>query len=469
MSNPSASAQTEFEIKLEVPAARRAVVQAAVATATAQRTHLQAVYFDTADGRLAAAGVALLLRREGPRWVQTLKAQGALGAQAVQRLEHNVPVMARGRGIPALDLARHAGSAAGEVLAAVLQPQPGETAAPALIDQYRTDIWRTHRVLRVPGGSVELAFDIGRILAQDGECPVCELEIELLSGPPQVVIDVARRWAARHGLWLDVRSQAERGELLARGLEVGPVRKARRVQLQPGLSAGRALQAVVGACLAQILANASALASGRYGDEHVHQLRVALRRLRSALRLFRGWTVPLDPAVVEGLAGWFRQLGAVRDQAALAAAVSPALQAAGAPVHLLPPDLAESPDPAALARSPEVTQWLLALLAFILAAPVEAENERVDLSQRLAARLQRWHRELQHQGRRFEGLDEATRHALRKRAKRLRYGVEFAAALLAPKATRRYLKQLAELQDVLGRYADLSLALTHLGTAQQEL
>ena len=44
---------------------------------------------------------------------------------------------------------------------------------------------------------------------------VSELEIELVRGRPEAVVDVARRWAARHGLWIDLRTKAERaGHLL---------------------------------------------------------------------------------------------------------------------------------------------------------------------------------------------------------------------------------------------------------------
>ncbi|MCA3861299.1 MAG: CYTH domain-containing protein, partial [Burkholderia sp.] len=55
----------ETELKFRIPAAALAGVRRAVATASAQRTPLAAVYFDTADRRLAAAGLALRLRREG--------------------------------------------------------------------------------------------------------------------------------------------------------------------------------------------------------------------------------------------------------------------------------------------------------------------------------------------------------------------------------------------------------------------
>ena len=107
---------TEYELKCQVPPQAVAAVERALSTATAHRVHLQAIYHDTADRRLAAAGLALRLRKEGRRWVQTLKGRGdgLLG-----RLEHNAELPAA-RGTPVVDAARHAGTPAGDALQAVL-------------------------------------------------------------------------------------------------------------------------------------------------------------------------------------------------------------------------------------------------------------------------------------------------------------------------------------------------------------
>ena len=69
----------EIELKLQVPQGALPAVEQAVAVGQARRQRLQAVYFDTADRRLGAAGLALRLRKEGRRWVQTLKRGSAHG------------------------------------------------------------------------------------------------------------------------------------------------------------------------------------------------------------------------------------------------------------------------------------------------------------------------------------------------------------------------------------------------------
>jgi inorganic triphosphatase YgiF len=102
----------EIELKYHVPPARRAAVDAAVAgRARPARQRLQAVYFDTAGRDLAQAGMALRIRREGRRRIQTLKAAGDDG---MTRAEHNVvlPASAGEHAEPSL----HAGTPCGDAL-----------------------------------------------------------------------------------------------------------------------------------------------------------------------------------------------------------------------------------------------------------------------------------------------------------------------------------------------------------------
>ena len=475
----------EVELKFQVPATARRAVEAAVERGASRRTHLQAIYFDTPDRRLAAAGVALRLRKEGRQWVQTAKAGGA---DAMQRLEHNVPLvgaLAVPRGtLPGADWHRHAGTPVGERLAAVLKQRVGEDAAPVVVAQYSTDIWRRHRDVRAAGGWVELAFDTGHLIAGEKRLPVCELEIELLRGRPGAVIDVARQWVVRHGLWLDVRSKSERGVRLASGVSRGAVAKATPVTLDRDASPDIARHVVIANCLQQILPNASQVASEEPGaagsEDYVHQLRVGLRRLRSALRFFDGWSTPVDPAWGEALTRLFRQLGAARDRDALAASLLPALREAGAPLFELPP-APPGPTPTELLRTPASTQALLTGLALQIGAPVadapgdtpaplvarrtlaDATSEVIDtgpaLSKAAARRLARWHRRVVRAAKRYGELSDAERHSLRKRVKRLRYATEFTASLYRTKAVARYLARLAPLQDSLGRYNDLCVGL----------
>lgn len=456
----------EIEIKLQVPAARRAAVLKEVAGRTAAAPlRLRAAYFDTPDRALARAGMAFRLRREGRRWVQTLKGAGADG---ITRFEHEVARPGSTALLPAPDPTLHAGTAGGDRLQALLAGASDAT----LACTYRTDIRRVRRTLRTREGSVELAFDEGTIEAGGRRLPVLELEIELARGTPQAVLTVARRWIERHGLWIDVRSKAERGDLLARGEAMAPERKAAATALDASMDLAAGRRAVLRNSLDQVIVNASQVADGRHGDEHVHQLRVGLRRLRTALRLFDA--DDLAP-VGEAAAVLFRQLGAARDSAAVAGPLQAELQQALAAVGLdlqapvLPP-AADAVDPVAAVRAPASQALLLDLLAAVQPPAIapETADDAPSLRDALARRLNRWHRQVAADAPRWAELDDEARHALRKRAKRLRYAVEFGAALFDAKRVQRYLKPLRELQERLGALNDVAVGLAGYRNARRD-
>jgi triphosphatase len=333
----------ETELKFQVPPQARAQVQRAVGTATARSVTLRARYFDTPDRRLASAGIALRLRQEGQHWVQTLKAHGA---SPLQRFEHEVRIAGEGageRGEPRLDLKRHAASA--QMLDAALGDS-GRT----LRAVYRTDVQRMLRFARSGASVVEVAFDVGELIVGARRAPICEVEFELKRGPLEGLLKIAANGVAQHGLWLDVRNKAERGDRLARGVAAGPVVQAQWPTLTRSMSSDAALRTMVGACLAQVLPNAADVAAGVGTSEHLHQLRVGLRRLRCALRMFGDVSRATDPAWSSALATLFSSLGATRDADVLAQTVLPELRRGaaprsncpGAPASMTPPPRCET-------------------------------------------------------------------------------------------------------------------------------
>ena len=488
----------EIELKFQVPPDRCAALDKAVAGRVPQpKVRLQAAYCDTAKRALAKARMALRVRREGRQWVQTLK--GATD-DGMTRLEHNVLIA--GTAMPPVDPLLHAGTPAGARLQAVL----GDLGHGGLSVRYRTDIQRRSRIQRTAQGRVELSFDTGLIAAGAAKLAVCELEIELVSGAPQAVLLAARAWVARFGLWLDMRSKSERGDMLARGEAMAPVRFATEVHLDPALSAPQALRRVLTSCADQILTNASQIASGEHGDDHVHQLRVGLRRLRSALQLFADTPAiapgePFNAALELAAAALFRQLGAARDQVVIEASFAGELRAALAAAGVAgepPPTGASDADvaPAELLRAPASQALLLDLLGAIqepdIGPDIGAELAPTDtvagaasrarksarrrpkpapesaLRDLLAARLNRWHKRVTADASRYRALDDADRHRLRKQVKRLRYALEFSGRLFASRQVRRYLKSLRAAQERLGAINDVVVAMdifrSHLDT-----
>lgn len=447
----------EIELKFQVPREREAGVRRAIDTASSQTQRLQARYFDTPDRRLAAAGLALRLRKEGGHWVQTVKSRGD---GMMQRGEDEVRVPAD-HGAPALDLARHDGK---PVASALRQLLPGGAEA-ELVEVFATDVRRTRREVRTGDGAlIEIALDEGEVRGAGRVGPVLELELELLRGPPSALAALAARWVARHHLWLDVRSKAERGDRLARSLDAVPAFKATRPFLHPDMSGEQALRAVLGNCLEQVLANACELAAGSGTPEHLHQCRIGLRRLRCALRDF---AVLAGDAAPSGSAAWqaqvsalFRRLGGTRDRDALQEQLLPALVAAGAPFRELPPVAGAAEDPGAVLRERQANGLWLEILAYVHAgdAPATPGSSRPELRPAVRATLQRLHRQVARDALRYAELDDFAQHRVRKRLKRLRYGVEFCCTLFPAAPVARYLAAVRPAQDALGERQDLLVA-----------
>lgn len=344
---------TEFELKFEIPPARFKGVKAAVQRGQATQQRLQARYFDTPDHLLAAHGVVVRLRKEGRRWVQTAKAPGR---RPLERLEHNVALGVQAT--PLLDLARHEDAAVGACIRHALKLKPGET-FPALVMVYSSNILRVSRLLRVRGTVVEIALDQGHIAAGNHTLPVSELELELKQGQPASAAAVAASWCARHGLWLSSVSKSMKGQRLALGQPFGTATGASPMDYSRQV-AGRAMAAaVVSNCLDQILPNASDVAGGCTDGDTIHQLRVGIRRLRTALRELAGMADDWDghgQAWEAALVAVFRELGQHRDRDYLIHKLQAQIKAAGGPVLDWRDALSDLPNPAAAVRSPAFQQ-----------------------------------------------------------------------------------------------------------------
>jgi triphosphatase len=246
--------------------------------------------------------------------------------------------------------------------------------------------------------------------------------------------------------------------------------KAPPVALSAEQTTELAAGAVLRACMDQIGGNVAATAL-RDDPEAAHQLRVGLRRLRTAAALFRD---TLDGPALAALDA---------EAKALAAAAGAARDLDVISEELIAPFLGEDPGFETLrdaldARRAERRAALKARLAapetagflFDLGAFVEGRGwlRPADYSQTAAlaapvtetakAALEaRWRKSLK-LGRKIEALDEEARHELRKRLKKLRYAVEFFGDLFSEKQVKPFLKRLKALQDDFGALQDLATA-----------
>lgn len=460
---------SETELKLEVSAGAAAAVDSSLRRLGARTVAIESRYYDSGDGRLAAAGISLRLRKSGGRWEQTAKAPGG---HALERLEETTPRPGRwGREGPAIDPSLHLGTAAGAVLASALR---GDDSSPAALELvYATRVRR--RVLEVEMGraSIEIAFDRGAILARERSDPICEVEYELKGGDPLALIALARAGISAHGMWLSTLSKAARGHALARHGGIHQASKAQPPQLRRKMAPSALKRAILNVCFDQVGANASVLAAGQLDDDVVHQLRVGLRRLRTAARELKGDTESL-PEWERPLAQAFRALGDYRDRRSVAASIGQRLAAAGSPEPVLRAPEKAAPDPVAVVRGSDFQCALLDVIEDLMtgAPSVAVESVAMDLGTlaqvtaapqvdviAIGARLDVLHAGLRKAAKRFQSMDDVRRHQVRRRLKRLRYLAELIGPLYRPRAVERFLDKLRPAQDELGSYIDNIVAL----------
>jgi triphosphatase len=407
------------------------------------------VYFDTADRLLRAKRMALRVRRIGRRWVQTLKTESKASALSA-RGEWEVPAP-RGR----LDLLRFPQTP----LAALLMAHPDAELQPVFRTRFRRTLWHAD------DGAIEIALDVGEIVAGDRRAPILELELELKSGSADALYRLALELAGKGSAALVLRpavdSKAVRGYRLAAAEAPAPIKaNARAVagECTRDTTLAAALRGLVERGTTLLLGNAAGL--GEAADpEFIHQARVAVRRTRSAARLLgkaAGW-----PAELDGELRWIaRRLGAVRDWDVLQAQTLPALVAAlpdaGRPLAEQAPELRRRDEAVLQSALSGVRFARLTLRLLRWASSTAAEGPTLASSAR--RRLARLHRRLFASAMFFVALPVDDQHRVRIRAKRLRYALDLFAATLPAKPAARYIEQLAHLQDELGALNDAVVA-----------
>ncbi|MET3213315.1 UNVERIFIED_ORG: CHAD domain-containing protein [Burkholderia territorii] len=311
-------------------------------------------------------------------------------------------------------------------------------------------------------------------------------------GPPRRYVElrlaapdwetVAARTAALHALFAAARELTgawpafvQLTSVIDRACAGGPVAAA-LVKAQPvdltGIRTQRAaLFALSGDITAQWLGNECGVLD-RDDPEFVHQMRVALRRLRTLMRFFprftdRQWkdTLGVDLRWLAAL------LGTVRDWDVFATESLPALIAAdgGGSAWDGTLDAARAQSMAARvelrqalhsARYARLTlgwlEWLSAL-----ALPAAGDDDAPSLRRHATKRVRRLFGHL-YGSPSLTSLDTAARHQVRIDAKRLRYALEFFASLASRRTRTETVKTLARVQSVLGEANDAMVALHHL-------
>ncbi|KAA0682287.1 CYTH and CHAD domain-containing protein [Roseomonas genomospecies 6] len=431
---------------------------------------LRTVYYDTPDRRLFAGGVALRVRQDGDRFVQTLKTINAASpgdsAAVVIRKEWDWAIPTASPDMAPLD---------SEGVAALVP----EEARKALVPLFTTEFRRTTLLVRPDAlTSIEVAVDEGRIIAGTACALISEVELELKSGRVGRLFDLALTLQRSVPVRIGTESKAEVGYRLVTGRLPAPALP-EPLGLSPVTTVAEAYRHIVRHGLRLLLANeACALAGGDV--EGLHQMRVALRRLRTAIRLFRPLTGQPDACRAGNGIRWFsRQLGPARDWdvllwhgiepfAATAKAPADTLAALAAAVR----EARRAPAEAAVEaiQSPRCAGLILALGSWLEEGAWQsgaAAEIRAQLDRPMAELSGPW-LAAQHAkalkagalkaGRGLDGADAATRDRLRRRLRKLRHTVEFFRGLYAETATVPFIAALDALLGALDAEHDAAVA-----------
>lgn len=467
----------ELEIKFCVPTFTQANLAKQVESKTAKKQRLSAYYFDTPNNDLAKHGIALRIRYEDEQWVQTLKTSGD---GVAKRLELNTildlsdtPAKINANDLPN-QLKLEDNQQLSEQLSKVMSL---DTLAKNLTVQYFTDVERVSRLVKKNNSQIEIAYDVGKVgkgKTKAEQFPVHEIEFELIEGEVADLVDLAKTWCKKYKLYLSTVTKAQRGTLLLAGQTFANPSKAdlTTLQLDKNTSQFGFLQQVVNNCLAQILPNATAIADGSPDGNHVHQIRVGLRRLRTALKVFKNFapnvnagddSYGIDPNWNTVLKQTFSLLGEFRDREILQIKTQPMLEAVGSPhvkwstqVDIMPIDAV---------RANDFQIVLLELIAFTHATlPQTLAKSDKKAKTAVTKKLDKLFNNIAVASEHFAELDTESQHDVRKDLKTLRYVSEFSAPLyMDAKDSKKgkkaqklnaFLQYLEPAQDVLGEYND---------------
>jgi len=421
---------------------------------------LVATYYDTPDRALKRRGLVLRVREQGGRFVQTVKAGDLTGTD----------ILARGEWEDAVDENRPDPRA----------PQSGTRLPRAVTGDLRplfvTDVTRTTIEIEPdPATRIEAAIDEGEIRGVSGEGiePISEIELELKSGNATSLYDLALRLLDAAPLRIEMRSKSDRGHRLVDGASTAPSAvHAEPVPLDSSLCVEAAFQKIGRSCLVQLLGNEPAVLAGQ--PEGVHQMRVAVRRLRSAISNFKEMLPAEDIDWSSSELRWLtgalaraRNLDAFEidllEPARDVLRDEPGLEGLAAAIDRLRRAAYERVREEILSK--RYTVMLLRLFNWF-----EAQGWRnrpptggpalacAPLGGAALRLLDRRRRRLRQRSMHFERLTPRQRHKLRIAGKKFRYTSELFGSLFDQHDLQKFTKRLGRLQDDLGHANDVIVA-----------
>jgi inorganic triphosphatase YgiF len=452
----------EFELKLLLapPQAewllRSAAVRALSHGARPTAARLTTRYFDTPDHELKARDIALRVREDGERRVQTMKlpAKGGNGLQHYKEIEAEIESTT-----PDIDAIKP------KKMAKMLRKNGvGDALAPVFTTQFTRKILPLH----FDGAEIELAVDEGEIASNGHRAPISEMEIELKSGDPSQLFEVALKLHETVPFRLGLATKAARGYALAENNQPKAQRR-RPVALDADFTVGEAFEAIARAFIEHVRLNEEPILVAR-DPEAVHQVRVAIRRFRAAVWVFRNL---MDEEVYDRLRNELRWMqgafGPARDFDVFAR------QSVGALIAHFPDDqellqLRRATEQAreagyeqaiAALENPRWTRFLLRLEVATVNRSWAEDHQKdlkdpaIDLARKA---LSKRCKQLRKRGGKTCDRTAEELHRVRVAAKKLRYLTEYFGPMFDKDAAKEYSAQLAGIQEVLGVLNDAAVA-----------
>jgi inorganic triphosphatase YgiF len=422
---------------------------------------LRTIYFDTPSDDLRKSGIVLRIRKKDhTAAVLGFKSASIKAGGSFARKEVEVPS-------PDLqpNLALFAKKTAADVVR-IIGDRPLEP-------KFETQINRQTIVVSRAASCIEVALDEGHIVYGEQRVPLSEIELELKSGDEAFLYDLATELAKEFSLSLDFVSKGEKGFRTCGKESAAPV-KAESIRLKSGATVDDTVTAILANTLAQFVANWAALRETER-PESIHQLRVALRRLRSGLLMFK-------KVLPKGEFDDLRQ-----EAKRIASALGPArewdvLRASVEQMPLLRKNCPEScealltalqdcrniayKDARSLINSRDVTIFVLKVQSLLTRrawrkALTNKKQPNLNVTAKKFAKrtLNKFSERVLKRGSEFPDLSDEARHKLRIALKNLRYSVEFFGSLFnRPRKVTSYVGHVTKLQDLIGTQNDVVMA-----------
>jgi triphosphatase len=446
----------EIELKFLFAERDLAKVKALVvgAAGARQATHqrLRTIYFDTPNQDLWHQGFTLRVRAIGESHVQTVK---RIASSRIERDEWEAQTDR-----PELDL--------GSIIDTPLARLAGKASIRrAMRPAFEADVERTSYMLETSAGWIEASLDQGAIEANGEKLGVNELELELKSGDRSALFNLARAFVSQAPLHPSLISKAERGHLLAGGAW-GRAAKSSKPRLAKKMTCRRAFQEICQTCLHDFHLNLPALE--KFDNiEGLHQGRIAIRRLRAAMTLFKPMVFDFEYQRLRDELKWLAGLfGAARDMDVVRANLpSPAPKNQAS---MRAGELAGACDAKRLLAHEAVAEALdgdrartlqLDLAVWIEDGRWQRQSSGIaeePVSKYAGVRLGKRRGKLVKQGAGLAKLASGARHQIRIEAKKLRYMAEFFGDVPGVAKDHKRLKQLIncceKLQTALGAIRD---------------